>query len=239
MAQSSWQIASQLLSIEKKRASYDSTGIRLYPAFVGILNLFFCAYMEQYLKNDPQGHYLSLFLLIEYSIVALISVGTFMRSMNELIFKSSVFPSTPLSYLMFVIVGFFRKPVVAALIGGTILFLIVPFASAPFSALLCMVFAVVAFLDIELIVAVLCLRLTRSAQPVAGIAILCVYALIGVVFAAIIFHVNALLDAAPIVSWTVQGIIAIRNGALASAGAPALALLLTLAAALFLGKKIA
>ena len=239
MAQNSWQIASQLLSIERKRASYDSAGIRLYPAFVGIANLFFCAYMEQYMKRDPQGHYLSLFLLIEFSAVALVSVGTFIKSMSELISKCTVFPAPPPSYFLFVIAGFVRKPVVVALLAGTILFLVVPLTSTPLLALLSAALAFVAFLDIELIVALLCLRLTRSTQPVAGVAILSFYMLIGVVLGSIIFHFNALLDAAPILSWTVNGIVAIRDGAPGSAIAPALALVLTFLAAVFLGKRLA
>ncbi len=73
----------------------------------------------------------------------------------------------------------------------------------------------------------------------AGVAILSFYMLIGVVLGSIIFHFNALLDAAPILSWTVNGIVAIRDGAPGSAIAPALALVLTFLAAVFLGKRLA
>lgn len=234
-----WQMASTLLSVEQRRASLESTGSQLYPAFAGVANLFFCAYMDRYLRNDPHGHYLSLFLFVEFSAIALISVATFIRSMSEVVQKSSVFPATPWSYLFFVMRGFIRRPLILSLVLSMQLFLLIPLFSKTASALLCLFVVAAAFFNIEMIVAVLCLKLTRSGQPVAGFAMLTVYGTAGMLFAAIVFHMDTLLDATPIISWTTSGILAAQRGIFSSAAVPLLALVLTFILITFLGKKLA
>ena len=238
MSTGAWQIASRLLSIETRRSSLASTGPRHYPAFVVIANLFFCAYMEQYLKTDPGGHYLSLFLVIEFSVMGFISVGAIMGRLGEMILKTSIFPIPASSYLIFLVASLMRRPVILALLLSTLFFLMIPFHSSVVMASLCVFLAGSAFLDIELIIVVICLVLTRSSQPLAGFAILGLYAVVAVVLGAMVFHLDTLLDALPIISWSVKGIIAAQHGLIIPGALAGLAQLLIFVVFTLIGRRI-
>ena len=194
--------------------------------------------MEQYLKTDPGGHYLSLFLVMEFSVMGFISVGAIMGRLGEVILKTSIFPIPAWSYLIFLVASLMRRPVILALLLSTLFFLMIPFHSSVVTASLCVFLAGSAFIDIELIIVVICLMLMRSSQPVAGFAILGLYAVVAVVLGAMVFHLDTLLDALPIISWSVKGIIAAQHGLIIPGAMAGLAQLLIFIGFTLIGRRI-
>src|ERR1043166_3817067 len=121
----SLQISSRLLAVEQRKGTVDEGRIRTFPAALALFNLTLCAYMDQFLRADSNGHYLALFLFLECSMLVLMAIGTFMRNDLEILVKTSVFPMTSMGVLLFVLFTFLRKPPAVSLWLTSTLFLIV------------------------------------------------------------------------------------------------------------------
>src|SRR5258707_8598374 len=174
----SLQMSNRLLAIEQRKGTSGEGRIRTFPAVLALLNLFFCAYTDEYLRGDVTGQYLSLFLIVESGMLVLIAIGTFMRSSLEILLKTSVFPITPWGILLFVLLSFVRKPASVALWLTTLLFLVVLY----FRSILVTSAAITLYgllvLNVLLLTTVVCVKLARSSQPVAGIAVLSIFAIV-------------------------------------------------------------
>src|SRR5262245_27770364 len=80
---SSQYIVSNLLALDQRKGTPDEKRVRAFPVILGLLNLFFCSYMDHYLQQDVDGHYLALLLFLESSLMTMIAVGAFLKSGSE------------------------------------------------------------------------------------------------------------------------------------------------------------
>jgi hypothetical protein len=200
-----------LLAAEKLRSSgYRTT--RLYPAALAILNLFFCAYFERYLKNDFDGYYLSMFLFLECTLYVGVSSLSFVTTSAEILAKSRVFPLTAVERLSFVVTSNLRRPTILALTGSSVFFVMIVYPST-FSNTLASISLMIALMVLtETLLATTLLALARRSIP-SGSA----FALLGFLFVAflvtsLIFHVASILGGIPAIKWATMGILAGGSG---------------------------
>ena len=202
--------AGNLLVVDRlKSGGYRTT--RLYPAAVAILNLFFCAYFERYLKDDANGFYLSLFMFLESTLYAVVSSINFHRISFEILSKSRIFPATPSSRLLFVITGNLRRPIVLSLVGSNIFFLIVLFRHPVMDALIVGVLFAGLIIVTEILLSTLMLTLLRRSIPSGIAAVFLGFLLFALLIGSFIFHVESLLAMNPLLRWTIDGILSARH----------------------------
>jgi hypothetical protein len=210
--QTSYRAANSLLAVERHKERVTSTGFPAAPIGVGIINLLFCAMMDNFIRTDQTDHHMLLFMFVECSGVALVCCGIFVRSMSEIVNRTSIFPIGAWSYLLFFFQGFLKRPVMLALLLTTGLSLGVFVHGSMLQVSLCVTYLSIAFMIVQLTVACLALMLVRSSQPVALFGLLVVSITVAIVGATLIINVDSLLRAVPVVGWTVQGIAAARIG---------------------------
>ena len=182
------------------------------PIGLGIINLMFCAVMENFIRTDLTDHHLLLFVFVECAAVALVCSGVIGRSMAEIVNRTSVFPIDSWSYLLFFFAGFLKRPVLLSLLMTTALFIGVTMHESVLQVILSLIYLSLALVLIQLTVAVVALKLIRSSQPVAMFGVLAAGAAIAIVGSTLVFNVDSLLRAVPVVGWTVQGFSAARSG---------------------------
>jgi hypothetical protein len=233
------EILSTLLAVDARKGSEEYKRVRTFPVLLGVINLLFCSYMDHFLKQDVGGHYLSLLLFVECSMFVLITVGSFSKSGIEILSKSSVFPTSPWSRLLFVLLSFLRKPAILMLLLTTIIFFVVLFFSSFVVASLALLLYVLLILNVLVLTAVACVKISASAQPIVSIAVVGVFVIIVVLINSIVFHFTVLLGSLPVLSWAVKGIVAVRNLHVVQALFYCSYLTVSFVALLFVGKKLA
>src|SRR5437870_1134823 len=97
-----WPAAKKLLAVEQRKGSPEAGRIRAIPPLFGLLNLIFCGSMDHFIQADMTDHYLLLFLFAETSLIALTAIASFIRTGSGIIRKSTIFPTNPLSRIIFV-----------------------------------------------------------------------------------------------------------------------------------------
>jgi len=172
-------------------------------------------------------------------MLVLIAIGAFMRSGIEILSKTSIFPTTSWSRLLFVLIEFLRKPASIALWLTTILFFIVVFYHSFGVVSMAVVLYALLVLSVLCFTAVVCLKLARSSQPLAGFAIVCVFVTIVILASSMIFHVRTLVASLPLLSWTAGGIIAAQRLQFGTALLDACSMLGLFLLLLFIGKRFA
>lgn len=204
-------LAGHLLAVERERnTGYRTT--RLYPAAAAILNLFFCAYFEQYLKDDVSGYYLSLFLFLEALLYAFVSTTSFFTVSQEILSKSRIYPVTPSARLLFVLASNFRRPVVLSLVGSNIFFIVILLRYTFPHTLLAALLFILMIVAIEVVLTTTVLILLRRSVPTTGAVALLTFLLLIFLIGAVVFHVESLLRGIPLVGWATSGILAARAG---------------------------
>lgn len=199
--------AAHLLLVERARSGgYRTT--RLYPAVAAILNVVFCAYFERYLKNDPSGFYLSVFLFLEATIYIVASSTNFFTVTFEILSKSRIFPTTPTDRLAFIIAGNFRRPLVLALAATNVFFVIVLFRNTFWLGLTTALFVVLLIITIEVLLSALLLALMRRSLPLGTAVVVLAFLLLTVFIGSFVFHYETLIASIPLIRWTVNGILA-------------------------------
>jgi hypothetical protein len=237
--QSSRQIVSALLAVDRKKGSEEEGRIRAFPVIIALLNLLFCGYMDHFLRQDVDGHYLATLFFIECAMMVLIAIGTFGMSSAEILAKSSIFPTTQLSRLAFVLISFLRKPAIAALWLTTSIFMIVFFYRSPVVASFALALFIILAMDVLLLTATVGIKLTGSSHPIAGFAIFSVFIIVTVLVSAIVFRFTFLVDSFPVLSWAVRGIRAANRSATGIALLNGGYMAMTFVALLFIGRRVA
>ncbi len=201
------EIAGYLLSIEKMKSDDLETN-RFYPILGVILNLFFCAYIERSLTDDVGGFAMTLFLFTETTVIIVLSTVSFVTTSREILLKTRIFPMTPSARLLFVLVADLRRPLTLALAGSTAFFLFVALQQDLVQAMTAAVLFLLLIIIAEVMYAAVVLAFLRRSIPVesaiASLGALLVLFLIG----SIVFQVESLFAANPLLHWTVQGILA-------------------------------
>ena len=110
---SSVELAGELLAVARRKETGGNKSVRAHPLLFLVLNLFFCGYYHQFLRRDSDGHFLTLFVLIEATLIAIFTVGSLVQHAREVIQKSIIFPTTPSGRLLFAVVSCLRQPLVS------------------------------------------------------------------------------------------------------------------------------
>jgi hypothetical protein len=201
------EIAGNLLSVEKMKGD-DLETHRLYPIVAALLNLFFCAYTEHSLTEDVGGFGVTLFLFTETAVIIVLSTISFVTTAREILLKTRIFPMTPSARLLFVLAADLRRPLTIALAGSTAFFLFVALQQHMVQAITAVVMFLMLIAVAEAIYATAILGFLRRSIPVesviAALGALLVLSLIG----SIVFRVESLFGANPLLHWTQQGILA-------------------------------
>ena len=201
-------IAHRLLAVDAQKHSANESRVRMLPAVLAIFNLLFCAYAERFLHDDPDGRSLSLFLFLECSLLVIVAVGSFSRHSHEILMKSAVFPTTAWSRFLFVVWSAMRRPASAALWSTTTVFFLVWYRQSVLMIAAGVTFFIFSIINLELLIAILCLRSFRASQPLAGIAVFGFFGILAILISSLVFRFDILLSATPIVSWAASGMVA-------------------------------
>ena len=232
MSSLSWS----LLSVEKSRSgSYRTT--RLYPAAFGILNLFFCAYFERYLKHDASGFYLSIFLLIEAVLYVTISSTSFFTVSFEILSKTRIFPTASMDRLLFVIKSNIRRPLLLALLFTNAFFLMLLFRDTFWHGLVAAFVFSLLIATCEILLSVTMLILMRRSVPLGSAVALFAAIVFSIFIGSIVFHFDTLISSIPLIRWTVGGILAATQGEISGMTSNVGWLAFTSAAFFLLGKR--
>jgi hypothetical protein len=201
------EVVGHLLFIEKMKTDDLATN-RLYTFAAAILNLFFCAYAERSLTDDIGGFGMTLFLFTETTVIIVLSSISFFTTSREILLKTRIFPITPWARLLFVLSADLRRPLALALIGSTAFFLFVALQQNIVQAITAAMLFLLLILIAEVLYATAILTIMRRSIPVES-----TIAVLGALFvlllvASLVFHVESLFAANPLLRWTVQGILA-------------------------------
>ena len=205
-------IASRLLALDRKEGTTAGAKFHLYPIFAALLNLIFCGYMDQFLQSDPDGYYLSLFLFIQSSFLVFISTGNFIRGGQEILMKTTIFPTTPLSRMLFVLSSNVKHPLSFVLLATNVLFMIVVYHSSAGVIIGVVSFFLLTVLAVEIVVSAASLVLAKRSRPMIGV-IMGGVGLLGIVLVfSVVFQATTLLTSMPVIAWATGGIIALQSG---------------------------
>lgn len=200
--------AHSLLEADRRRAKVSGEHNRLVAAALGFVNLFFCAYWERFLADDPHGTALTLYFTIQSFLFCILAVSSFWTGSSQIVHRTHIFPVTAAGTFLFVIGAFLRRPAVVALIVTNALFLIinykasvpVAFASIPF------VLLIPIFCSVIVAAGMLFLSVRASALPGVGLLVMAGFAIFLVMTVA--YGGESLLGAIPPGGWAAHGILA-------------------------------
>ena len=207
-----WAIAIRLFNVQRKHGSPSSGKIRAHPAILSILNLFFCGYFDQYLKNDPAQIYFALFLTLELMIYTLCAIGSFSRNGWRVLRTSIIFPTTVWSRFILIMLSILRNPVCMGLQLTTSLFFIVFFHRS----FLSMVFVATGYMLISIfivsLISIAYLFMSVRSQSAAGLLVIVLFGGIISIATSFLFHLDSVLTSLPFLSWMIGGLRALNNG---------------------------
>ena len=125
-----------LLVADAERQRSVSRRRWLFSAVIAVANLFFAAYAERHLRDDPGHAALLLFVTIEGGALMLLSLLHVVTHTGEILKRVRTFPVDPWTLVLFPVASSLRRPLFTALAGSAAFALAVLYASGPFSALI-------------------------------------------------------------------------------------------------------
>lgn len=235
--QSTLEITNQLLLAEKNKATHTYGRVKIFPLIAACLNLFLCGLFDQYLREDVNGHYLTLFFLIQSIVCISFAIGNYNQSSAEILSKTKIFPVSFGSRLLFILKSNIRHGLFISLITTSILFFIVFYHRQP----VVMFFAIFSYalllVVVEVVVACLLLIAQKSIRTIMSVAIFVFITAFIISIFALIFHFNTPLLYTPLVSWTSSSILAMQRYDYLNVLLNVSFFILTLIIALFVGKR--
>jgi hypothetical protein len=160
------------------------------------------------------------------------------QRIEEVVLKTSIFPTTSLSRMLFTIMSTLNRSLFIAQIITTHIFLIVFYRHeiallmyAPFIFLMMIV-------SIVILTTIVFLKSRGSIHRVAMVALGILFFMIGAPIGVVAFHFTSILSGVPIVSWAVAGILAMHHAQYGSVIFYASLHVVIIAGSLFIGRKI-
>jgi len=182
------------------------------PIILSILNLAFCAWFQDLLRDDPEGYHLTLYLLVECTVFVLFLVGLFSESLAEILYRTRTFAVGSPSRCLLILVSNATSPAIVLYWISNILFLIVHYHGnkVAIAAIPVLFTLMVAFL-VSINAVVLA---GTSGAPRLPVGVLIAYLLVlSALYTGIyVFRSETLLCKMPVLSWTVDGIFAAEEG---------------------------
>jgi hypothetical protein len=238
MMRTSLRIASQLLAVERRKGSHQLRRITISPAIVAVLNLFFCGYYDRFLRNDVDGYYLTLLFFIEASLCFLFTVGFLIQRVEEVVVKTTIFPTTSLIRMLFTIMCTLSRPLLIAQVITANIFLIVFYRHDGALVVYAPIIFLLMMMNIVIITAIVFLKTRESIHRITVVALGILLFMIGAPIGVVVFHLTSLLSGVPIISWATAGILAIHNAQYGSASIYITLHIIVFVVALIVGRKV-
>jgi len=208
----SWQIASVLLAADRKKGTPESGRLKAHPFILSFLNLFLCGYFDHLIKNDPEGHYITLFLFVEASLCLAFSAGYLFQGGKAVLAKSAVFPVKRLSIMLFTFIALIRRPLVLGLWLTSSAFILVFYYNRPGVALAANCIYSLLILNVAALASMIFLFSMRSGGALGAAGLTAAIVLIGVFTISTVFHNSSFLAYTPVVAWAGRGITEAQRG---------------------------
>jgi hypothetical protein len=228
--------AAQLISSRGQRGRY------LYPIFFFVLNLLVCAAFEGRIRVDATATSLSYFFLLEFGVYGATLLAQYQRLTYPVLEKSTAFPVSPLTTLLFCVWSDLRRPIAIVFLITNILLLVVAYHVSLGATLLAVIIFILLFISVETGFVVLALFLRRSRNPETILLVSFVGVLLLTFVVAGFFGGGPVVSFLPITSWAARGIVAVRSsepgGVLLSIVLLAGSVSICALAAIFLRKRI-
>jgi hypothetical protein len=204
--------ARHLLEIDRERTRMQGGPERFLPPLVTVALLFFNASFEDLLRTDADRHYLDLFLFLQGSFCIVLALTYYVGRSEEIVVKSRLLPSSAWSRFFFVCFSNLRRPASLAFWGTNVLTLMVIYHRSPGALAPIAVLFTLFLLDLQAAGGLLFLLFTRTEHPIAGLAIVLLAGIFGLLLSVLVFHFGSLMTALLPVNWTAAGVQAVLNG---------------------------
>lgn len=209
--------ARQLLEVDRSRQQRERSFARILPPAAAVGNLLLCASFESLLREDPAGHSLALFLLVECSILVILNVSYFGGRTSPVLRQTRIFPITPAERYSSTIAVEIRRRIVLAFIISTAAFLALFFRSSIVTAGCSVVIFLLLSAAVEFVTSTIALLLLRTPHPSASALALGGAAAFLLSTGLMVFDITDLLAAIPLVNWGSAGVLAGSRGDLSGA----------------------
>jgi hypothetical protein len=240
--------AAQLISSRSQRGRY------LYPIFFFLSNLFVCAAFERQIRVDATPTSFCYFFVLEFGIYGATLLAQYQRLTYPILEKSTAFPVSPLTTLLFCVWSDLRRPISIGFLITNILLLAVAYHISLGATLLAVIIFILLSLSVESGFVVLGLFLRRSRNPEAILVVSFIGVLLLTFVVAGFFGGGPpygpkppsgdgpVVSFFPVTSWAARGIVAARSsdpgGVLLSVLLLAGTVCICTLAALFLRKRV-
>jgi hypothetical protein len=209
-------------------ASRAQRGRLLYPILFFVLNLLVCAAFERQLRIDTTATSLGYFFLLEFGLYGASLLAQYQRLIFPVLEKSTVFPMSSLTTLLFCVWSDVRSPITVVFLITNILLLGTVYHISLSLVLLAVVIYLLLFISVETIFVLFALVLQRNRNPETILLISFAVLLLVAFVVAEFFGGGPVVSFLPITSWAARGIVAARS---ADLGMVMLSIFLLLAAA--------
>ena len=193
-------------------ASKNQKSQLLYPILFFILNLLVCAAFERHLRVDPTTLTLGYFFVAEFVLYCASLLAQYQRLTYQVLEKSTIFPVSSFSALVFCVSSDLRRPVsIVFLLTNALLLGIVYHSSIALFTTTVVIF-ILLFISIELVFVAWALLIRRNPNPELVLVLSFLALLLTTFVAAEFYGGGPIVSSLPITSWAAQGIVAARVG---------------------------
>lgn len=234
---SAFAAASRLVALAKARESIDRRRNPMGPLVHLLVNMFLCAFSQQYLADDPHGVFLPLFIAVQCSLSLLITLSFVGRTGGEIVRKTRLFPGSASAGYYFLLAGSLRRPefLLFSAVGCGFPAFVAGGGAAASAGIVAA--SALPLLTTQVVCCGAAARLIGSDRPVTGLVVLTVAAGAAVVASVFVFRTGALASAIPLAGWAASSITAFAAGRTSDGLAGILILAIAAGAALALFRK--
>lgn len=204
--------ARQLLEVDDSRRQGEKGFVRVIPPAAAVANLLLCATFEPLLREDPSGFFLRIFLLVESALLVILNLSYFGRRTSVVLVRARIFPVSAAERFVSTVAIEARRKIVAALIFSTAAFLALFFRSNLVAATGAVLTTLLLFFSVECVTSTLALLLLRTTHPSASALALAGAGIVAMIAGLLVFDVQELLAAVPLINWGSAGILAGARG---------------------------
>lgn len=209
-------------------ASRAQRGKFFYPILFFVLNIHVCAAFERQLRVDTTATTLGYFFVLEFGLYGASLLAQYQRLTYPVLEKSTVFPVSSLTTLLFCVWSDVRRPVgIVFLITNVLLFGVAYHVSLGATLLVVVIF-ILLFISVETSFVSVVVSLRRSRNPQMVLLISFAFLLLIAFIIAEFLGGGPVVSFLPVTSWAAHGIVAARS---ANPGGVLLSILLLLGTA--------
>jgi hypothetical protein len=192
-------------------ASRGQRGKYFYPILFFVLNLLVCAAFERQLRVDTTATTLGYFFVLEFGLYGASLLAQYQRLTYPVLEKSTVFPVSSLTTLLFCVWSDVRRPVGIVFVITNILLFGVAYHVSLGATLLAVVIFILLFISVETSFVLVAVLLRRNRNPEMVLLISFVFLLLATFIVAEFFGGGPVISFWPITSWAARGIVAARS----------------------------